>query len=514
MADLRIIPGLAFAVTLLFGLVSPAFAINSGCAELVDEGFMDLVDPPQGVPKVQCADFFPFAVTTDGAESSRIELRIEHEGLTAVSVSNTFAIVGLSVEGEPIPQTGAFIELFDDGSHGDRAAGDGVWTRDDFRVDAVPIPNMFTYEFDILRYTDASGTSQISFQALGSNGQYGPARLGRMDPALRINAAAIGGGFMVTENVVFIVDDAVHRELRRLLQPGGPISDIGSVTKKFFERFPDEFDFIVLMPGSYVGGGLRGSALRGYNDIEGIGANISDNTAFWGSDGNLQNVFVLNLTHAGPVIHEITHTWGIFLGSELGLQQCAAAHVGVSGTGCGPLGGFEADALVDNGDGTYSISSACFSTGGAAADTAAMTPLELYLAGLISPEEVPDIPVPVNVQCNSFTFDFSTRTSTFAADGINMVSIEDIIASVGPRVPDHLNSQREFNLAWVVPMNRVPTPTEAGWFQHRAQYIGRDEPGDEPFRLTFKDATGGRATLNTIIPGYGPLVFKDAFETP
>lgn len=513
MAGMSRVPGLAAVLLLCFGLISEAFAVNSGCAELVDEGFMELVDPPAGLPKVQCAAFFPFAVTTDGSESARLELRVEHEGLTTVSVSNTFPVVGVSVEGELLPQTGGFIELFDDGSHGDRLADDGIWSRDGFRVDAPPVPNLFTYDFDILRYTDSSGTNQISFQALGSNGQYGPAGLGRLDPALQTNAESIGGGFLVTENVVFIIDEAVHKELRRLLQPGGPLTDIGLVTKKFYERFPDDFDFILLMPGSYVGGGLRGSRLAGYNDIEGIGSNLYDNTAFWGSDGNLQSVFTLNLTHAGPVIHEISHHWGIFLGGELGLQQCAPAHVGLIGAGCGPLGGFDGDSLVDNGDGTYTISSTCFALGGAAADTTAMNPLNLYLTGLIPPEEVPDIPVPVNAQCNSISFNYSTQTATFAADGITMVSIGDIIAEAGPRVPNHLASQREFSLAWVVPMNRVPTSTEAGWFQHRAQYIGRDEPGDVPFRLTFKDATGGRATLNTIIPGFGMSVFGDGFES-
>jgi hypothetical protein len=64
----------------------------------------------------------------------------------------------------------------------------------------------------------------------------------------------------------------------------------------------------------------------------------------------------------------------------------------------------------------------------------------------------------------------------------------------------------------MVPINRVPTPTEAGWFQYRAEYIGRSEPGSQPSRVTFWEATGGRATLETGLAGLVDGLFADSFE--
>src|SRR6056297_3170244 len=87
----------SFAI--LFALLDSALAVDSGCAELADPREDGLPTPPAGVPQVLCAAFFPFAVALDGSESTRVEIRIVGEGLTAVAVGNQFPIVGLEVDG-------------------------------------------------------------------------------------------------------------------------------------------------------------------------------------------------------------------------------------------------------------------------------------------------------------------------------------------------------------------------------------------------------------------------------
>ncbi len=507
---------LVCTVLLLFWQSAQA-GVSSGCDALADAREAGLPGPAPGTPQVTCAGFFPFAVAVDGSESTRLEVVISGAGITAASLGNSFAVVGVSVDGAALPQTGGFIELFDDGSNGDRAAGDGIWSRSGIRIDAPPVPPIFFYQFDQLRVTDGSGTRDIFVGSPASTGQYGPALLGRLAPELRATARDRGAGFSVTDHVAFLRSPDVHAELRWLLRAQNPPANIRSVPQRFYTEFEDDFDFIFLWPTAHVPGGLRGAYLSASNDVSGIGRSISDDTADWGSDGRLQGVLTMNLSDGGPVIHELTHRWGIFVGTDIGLQQCSGAHVGVAGVGCGPLGGFEPNSLVDNGDGTYTVNNTCFSAGGAAADTTALNPLNLYLAGLIPATDVPPFPVPVNVDCNSISQNFSAGTVTFAADDMVTRTIDDIIDLEGPRVPDSTASQRDFTAAWFVLSHRDLTPTEMGWFQYRAEYLGRQAAGDQPLRLTFFEATGDRATLDTRITDplvLPPLVFADGFESP
>jgi len=71
--------------------------------------------------------------------------------------------------------------------------------------------------------------------------------------------------------------------------------------------------------------------------------------------------------------------------------------------------------------------------------------LDLYLIGLAAPPEVPDFfllknPVRVGTDPKGFPLDKGERVK---------VTIENIIASLGPRTPDMAHSQKEFNTGMV-----------------------------------------------------------------
>lgn len=494
-------------------LMSDANAVApQGCDALADPRESSLTPPPPGTPHVTCAAFFPFAVSMDGTEATRVEVRIEGTGISAAALGNQFSVVGLQVDGVAFPQTGGFIELYDDGTRGDRVAGDGTWTRGGITVTAVPLPEVREADFDLLRVTRPGGTQTYNIHPSNTPGQGGPARLGQIDPLLRAAVRPRSSRLWTTGHVAFLLEDRAFAELRWLIRARPPTADIQSVTRTLYEHVGDAFDFVVLMPGAYVPAGFRGVYLSSSNDVSGIGRPIGDDSANWGSAGRLQSVLPLSFSSAGPVLHEINHRWGMYIGADLGFQQCAAAHMGIAGAGCGPVGGFDASTLVDNGDGTWSADLECFSAGGPAVDSLPMSPLNLYLAGLIPPSAVPPMPVPVNVDCASVRQDFVTRTVTFAADGMATRTIDQLIASAGPRIPDHTGSQRDFALAWVVPINRRPTDSEAGWFEARAEYLGREAIGDRSFRLTFWEHTGGRATLDTRVDIQALGLFGDGFE--
>lgn len=491
--------------------VANAQAVNSGCAELADPREGGLPTPPAGVPQVVCAGFFPSVLSLDGSESTRLEVGLAGNDITAAGLGNQFPVVGVAIDGEALPQTGGFIELFDDGTHGDRVAGDGIWSRGGITISNTPLPPIYSVEFGTLRYTDNTGTHEINVSATSAPGQYGPARLGALDPALKHPIVNQGNGFYQTPNVIFMIDSAAQAELRWLLRGHPPTADIWSVMQHFYDVYPDVFDFAVLTPGSHVPGGFAGLHQAVSNQIQGIGRPIHDDTALWGSAGQLQSAMAINWSDGGPVLHEIIHRWGAYLNNSLGLQQCTPGHWGVAGIGVSPLGGFNPGGMVNNGNGTWSVPSIDFGVGGASFDIRAMTPLDLYLAGFIEAAAVPPFPVPVNVDCFSISYDGSTGMTTFAADGMVTRSIADVINQQGARIPSASDAQRHFDLAWIVVMNRPPTPSEAGWHQHRSEYLGRPEPGNQAFRLTFHDAVHGLARLNTRIDRAGQI-FSDRFQ--
>jgi hypothetical protein len=76
----------------------------------------------------------------------------------------------------------------------------------------------------------------------------------------------------------------------------------------------DEFDFIIIvmnntdLPASMPYGEYQ----HVKNDIKGIGLNLFDHTAEYGSSGKLQGVYFLykNNIDNGPILHEMFHRWG------------------------------------------------------------------------------------------------------------------------------------------------------------------------------------------------------------
>ena len=81
--------------------------------------------------------------------------------------------------------------------------------------------------------------------------------------------------------------------------------------------------------------------------------------------------------------------------------------------------------------------------------------LDLYLMGLISPAEVPDFfilrnLVPAGKDANGHPIFKADRTK---------VTIQDVIAAEGPRLPDVDHSQRKFNSGVVVVVEHGRTPS-------------------------------------------------------
>lgn len=109
--------------------------------------------------------------------------------------------------------------------------------------------------------------------------------------------------------------------------------------------------------------------------------------------------------------------------------------------------------------------------------------LDLYLMGLLAPLEVPDFfilrnLVPAGTDRNGHPIFKADRTK---------VTIEDVIAAEGPRLPDIDHSQRQFNTGMVVVVEHGKTPSKA--------LLERTEGIRERWIDYFAAVTGHRASM-------------------
>ena len=278
-----------------------------------------------------------------------------------------------------------------------------------------------------------------------------------------------------------------------------PLKDYAS---RFYRYFSDAFDFLMFFPHVYREQ-LDPEAFKGayfvgvMNDVKGIGkSDFFDGD--WGSAGRLQGAAYFSEAFynagsvnsrliTGPSLHELMHRWANFI-----VPTYSYAHWGFSSAD-GTLGGFILDTLVDLGEGRYSA--AKFSYGGYSTNNGFYSPIELYLAGFIPPEDVPDLWIAEDGQ-PVLNDKGEWNEKSFIASRVKTYTIEDIIAEHGPRVPDHSQSQKDFRAAVILlviadhPITRSQLAflsADASWFSHAGDV--------ESVYNNFYEATGGRATI-------------------
>ena len=248
------------------------------------------------------------------------------------------------------------------------------------------------------------------------------------------------------------------------------------------------------------------------NEVQGIGGRGTFSNAHrWGSEGKLQGSILLvwvekaelvwgeewRLFRAGPIRHELMHRWANFA-----VPTSYGGHWGFSSAD-GVVGGFDITKLMEHGDGQYTAGI----WGIAGPNTPAhFSPIELYLAGFISPEQVPDLWIAENgewLQDDQGRRIFTDNGPIFTASQFNVYTIENIIAENGPRVPDVSQSQKDFRAAVILLTDQKHPATaqvlkklsdDVSWFSHAGKsgtddlYLGND-------LYNFYEATGGRGTI-------------------
>ncbi len=390
------------------------------------------------------------------------------------------------------------ITLYDDGTHGDAAAGDNVFTNSSAQLycspDRIAEGGGVGTWWGFLRVKLTDG------REMGHN--YGMTA-GTVHPDFRdvFEVVGFGDGLSATA-YAFFIEDSLHEVFDDY--PVAPLycgKGNYDAFLKFFSVMPDAFDVTLLMPGMQMlrpdgfGENTPYNVLVS-NAVQNIGLDITDNTATFGSAGRLKSMIYHSFGSLAIFDHEVMHTWGAGIGSGLGLLESPGnqSHWNRMSDIAGQLGYFySSDGHVGrfayNGDGTWHLVSN--------REVPPYAPLELYVMGLIPPEDVP----PVHILQSPDLSDLERIT----AASYQTVTIEQIMAAEGgPRIPSSDEAQKDFTLAFIVSQD-VPYNDAAYAYFSLLSYelMSLDPPrssGSHTSLAPFYWATGGLATLDTRLP--------------
>lgn len=287
------------------------------------------------------------------------------------------------------------------------------------------------------------------------------------------------------------------------------------ITKEFYKAFADHYDFIVVFSNFEFPTGMATAYYVGArNDVQGIGERIYDNSSFWGSSsGRLQGFIEMaamsryELEPTSPrfedvmrvMSHELLHRWGSRVRFIDDNGQTSTALIGRDGSHWSFLmdngGSVEyGNRWADNGDGTFTSQPS----------RQYFSPIDLYLMGMLKREEVPPF---------AYLVSPGIDVTRLPEAGVRVpavrrtVTIDQVIAAEGPRVPDAQASQKEFRLGFVLLTRPGTEVTDLD-----VQRIGNVR---EAFQARLASLTGGRAIAHVHLdPKPGAAALDPTLATP
>ena len=261
-----------------------------------------------------------------------------------------------------------------------------------------------------------------------------------------------------------------------------------TLIKRFLGHYGDIVDYLVVvtdLPLESPQYDYAGQYVDVRNSVAGIGKGVFGSRVYGERLKGFIHLSYFDPVHfPGTLAHEIMHAWANFI-IEAGLP-----HWGFSSAN-GVLGGFDVGQLAELDDGRYTAGS--FDPWG---NDLPYSPIELYLAGLIPPDEVPDLWV-ANDGAWSGDVDASGNP-VFTASDIQTWSIERVVEEYGVRAPSWLDSQKSFRAATLLIVDEPARSRDiARELSEVLRAFSAPGPDGDPGSYNFWEATGGLATLTT-----------------
>ncbi len=385
---------------------------------------------------------------------------------------------------------GPDVEMKDDGTGGDAVAGDGVFA---VTVPAAPIIAA-TRAIDVFRPPVGFFRMMQGTTALGKfsfSAEIAPPNM----PRLKVTVDSPD-----VQHTDYLVNIRVPSFFPVTFTP--PLfADSSVVTRLFYQRFPDTFDFLAIVNSpSYFQNRFH---FQTRNDVQGLGSSIFNSASQYGSSGALIGISRFPITSyfdAGETafVHEAGHQWINYLrtGPASGtahwpLSSLASGVMGFSIPGEGAGGQFPCTVTAEAGGIRLRPRSG---------NQLVFNEFDLYLMGLAPPDPAVEHyifadqdPASLLRQCNNQLYPGAFTRLRFA----------DLIASAGTRVPDAASSKKSFRFATIlVTRDALLSPDEMAYYSYfarRGEELG-PIPTSSGFvqALTnpFFTATGGRARIN------------------
>ena len=248
--------------------------------------------------------------------------------------------------------------------------------------------------------------------------------------------------------------------------------DITALTRKFYETHGDDYQQLVVFTNfAYNMEDAFAYELNIKNDVQGINLDLFNDSAEFGSQGTLESYLAMNELAEFPddpdaVFFGTNSTLGI-MGQEAGHRWLAFVRFRSGSTNSTALLGrddahwsffFDSDASVmegndirDNGDGSFTTT----------AGTTRYSQLDQYLMGFRPASDVGSLFYVSNISGTTKTPSSSPETGvTFRGTRVNL-TVNEIMAAEGPRIPDASAASKTFRQAFILLVRPGTSPSTA-----------------------------------------------------
>ena len=254
-------------------------------------------------------------------------------------------------------------ELFDDGTHGDRISGDGVFARYGITTKMHPrnvdpqsaVTPRGAVTLGFIEAVSASGSTQrkqLGYTGAGVRSVFpGWFWMKFIEQSALRTVTKVGTDAQQTDNALNVVDAQMMSAIIQALAAGSE-ADSGALDQlePLLERLQKTADFMYVYPARSGYGTAHGISMEFSSPDKGTGRPYNPPFPI---DHGMRSLILLDHEKESPIHHETMHQWGAYLDSTLGFLE-TTHHWGTAGT-LGVLGGFDATSLVDHGDGTYTV---------------------------------------------------------------------------------------------------------------------------------------------------------------
>jgi hypothetical protein len=389
----------------------------------------------------------------------------------------------VTVDFSPAGSASVTLDARDDGTDGDRVAGDRIYTvqlpvagilaalrADDVHRVAIGFLNLFNGTTNVFRgnlFVDVSGPDIPDYP------------ITTFSPFVQATPLLVN----IHDPAYFVASDTTR------------------ITREFYRWFGDDYDVLNLIYDPQRFSNRTHSVIK--NRVAGIGLGMTDGSAQFGSAGRLQGISqfpIARLFDGADTghIHELGHQWINFLNvapfasgvPHWPKSSMAGGVMGFSIGGTGGEGGTFACRIVEQNNTITLLPRP---------EAPVYSDLDLYLMGLLPADQVG----PQIVFADQAAVASLTCTGQVFAGPVLRVSAADVIARFGPRVPAFGDAPSVFRLATIlVTRDGLATPEAMAlysWFAERGE--GRvSVPTHSGFTKTiappFFVATGGRGRLD------------------